>query len=385
MKMQRVFSFAKKDLKLMVREPASLFMIILFPIVLTVIFGISFGAVGGEQTVVYQVGIINEDTGPLQWSNILVDSLTQTEILEIHEYPDIKSAQDDLVQGRIQAVAIIPQPFGESCDSFLKSPEDPSSWVETTIDLYLDSGSLFATQAIPPIIQQVLVAILTGDQPTPSIPIQVGIPSFVEAETLTMFDYMAPGIFPFAAIFLTMIVAQSFTIDRERGLIRRINTTPTAPAEFMMGHTLSNMLMAVVQVALVFVMAFVVGYSTPAGFLSLLFAFLLVSVFALCCVGFGLITAAISRSSGAATGISFIFILPQMFLGSFVSIGFSSITKTAGKVVPSYYVTDALTSLLLRGAPVTSPTVLLDFVAVIVSSVLVLVVGVFLFKKYGNR
>ncbi|MBU7016417.1 MAG: ABC transporter permease [Theionarchaea archaeon] len=385
MKIQRVFSFAKKDLKLMVREPASLFMIILFPIVLTVVFGISFGAVGGEQTVVYQVGIINEDTGPLQWSNIFVDSLTQTGILEIHEYSDIKSAQDDLVQGRIQAVAVIPKPFGESCDSFLKSPEDPSSWVETIIDLYLDSGSLFATQAIPPIIQQVLVAMLTGDQPTPSIPIQVGVPSFVEAEKLTMFDYMAPGIFPFAAIFLTMIVAQSFTVDRERGLIRRINTTPTAPSEFMMDHTVSNMIMAVVQVALVFVMAFVVGYSTPASFLSLLFAFLLVSVFALCCVGFGLITAAISKSSGAATGISFIFILPQMFLGSFVSVGLSSITKTAGKVVPSYYVTDALTSLLLRGAPVTSPTILLDFAVVIISSVVILVVGVFLFKKYGNR
>ncbi len=385
MEVQRVFSFAKKDLKLIIREPGSLFLVILFPVVLTVVFGISFGAIGGEQTIVYQVGVVDMDSGEYQeWSHIFVESLNGMEILEIHDYADEITAQEDLVQGKIHAVVIVPELFGESCTSFVQSPEDPSSWVETTVELYLDSGSLFATQAIPPLVQQVLVAVVAGEQPSFSIPIQVGIPSLIEAEKLTMFDYMAPGIFPFAAIFLIMIVAQSFTVDRERGLLRRINTTPATPAEFMLGHTMSNMLMAVIQVALVFVMAFVVGYSSPAGTPSFLFAFLIVTVFALCCVGFGLITAAVSKSPGAATGISFIFILPLMFLGTFVSVGLSSVAQTAGKVVPSYYVTDALTSLLLRGAPVTSPTVVLDFVVVLVSSVVVLGLGVVVFEKYGN-
>jgi len=112
---------------------------------------------------------------------------------------------------------------------------------------------------------------------------------------------------------------------------------------------------------------------------------LIVTVFALCCVGCGLITAAIAKSPESATGITFIFILPQMFLGTFVSVGLSSIAQTAGKFVPSYYVTDALTSLLLRGAPVTSPTILLDLAVVAVYSIIVLVLGVLLFEKFGNR
>ena len=33
MKVQRIFSFAKKDLKLIIREPGSLFLVILFPVV----------------------------------------------------------------------------------------------------------------------------------------------------------------------------------------------------------------------------------------------------------------------------------------------------------------------------------------------------------------
>ncbi len=386
MKVKRVLSFARKDLKSIIREPGSLFLVILFPVVLTVVFGISFGAIGSEQTTIYQIGLVNMDSGVNpEWSHTFTETLAHMEILETREYADETAAQDDLVQGKIHGIIIIPGLFGESCNSFIQSPEDPSSWVETTVELYLDSGSLFATQVIPPIIQQVLVSLVGGEQPASlSIPIQVGIPSLIDAEKLTMFDYMAPGIFPFAAIFLIMIVAQSFTVDREKGLLRRINTTPATPAEFMLGHTMSNMVMAIIQVGLVFLMAFIIGYSSPAQKSGLVFAFIIVTVFALCCVGFGLITAAIAKSPGAATGISFIFILPLMFLGTFVSVGFSSVTQAAGKFVPSYYVTDALTSLLLRGAPVTSSTVVLDFVVVVASGVVVLVLGVVLFEKYGN-
>ncbi len=384
---QRVFSFVKKDLKLVMREPASLFLVILFPVVLTIIFGVSFGAIGGDQSVVYQVGIVNTDSGMYpQWSHSFAEALTHIDILEVSDYENEEAAQNDLAQGKIQAVIIIPELFGESCTSFATAPEDPGSWTEVIIELYLDSGSLFATQAIPPIIQQVLLQEVAGDQPAaPSIPIQVGVASLIEAEKLTMFDYMAPGIFAFAALFLIMIVAQSFTVDRERGLLRRINTTPATPAEFIIGHTLSNMVVAVSQVTLVFVMAFLVGYSPPVSTSSFLFAFLIVTVFALCCVGCGLITAAIAKSPESATGITFIFILPQMFLGTFVSVGLSSIAQTAGKFVPSYYVTDALTSLLLRGAPVTSSTILLDFAVVAVYSIIVLMLGILLFEKFGNR
>ncbi|MGD2249747.1 MAG: ABC transporter permease [Candidatus Methanofastidiosia archaeon] len=384
MKTQRLLSFAKKDLKMMLRDPGSLFLALLFPVVLTIVFGISFGAIGGEQTTVYQVGAVTTGVEE-EWSLTFVENLSSMEILNIIPYADSKSAQNDLIQGSIDAFIIIPESFGESCTSYVESPEDPTLWVQTTLEVYVDSGSMFATQAIPPLVQQVLVTTLTEDQLiTPPIPIRIGIPSLVEAETLTMFDYMAPGIFPFAAIFMIMLVSQSFTVDRERGLLRRISTTPATSAEFILGHTLSNMVIIVVQVALVFVTAFMVGYSSSASTFGFFFAFIIVAVFGLCCVGFGLITAAVAKSPGAATGISFIFIIPLMFLGTFVSVGFSSVMQSAGKFVPSYYVTDALTSLLLRGAPVTSSSVILDFAVVTMSSIVVLILGVFIFERYGS-
>jgi hypothetical protein len=107
-----------------------------------------------------------------------------------------------------------------------------------------------------------------------------------------------------------------------------------------------------------------------------------VLVFSLSNVGFGLITATIAKSAGAATGLSFLFLLPQLFLGTFVGASLSSGAQVAGKFVPSYYVTDALTSLFLRGAALTSPTILLDLAVVSVSCVAILAVGIVLYAKY---
>jgi ABC-type multidrug transport system permease subunit len=370
----------------MIREPAILFLIILFPVVMTLAFGASFGAIGGTQSTAYEIGIVNEDSEEYrQWSEFFIGNLTDTEILKIRDYVDNETAQGDLIQGNIQAVLIIPGNFGQSCNSFWKAPTESSLWVNTTVPLYLDSGSMFATQAIQPIIQQILAASVYGVQPTTAPrPIQIGSPSLVEASRLTQFDYFAPGLFAFAAIFLTMIVAQSFTEDREKGLLRRINITPTTPAEFMTSQTISNMLAAIAQVALVFTMAFLVGYRPLGGAISLIFAFVIVTIFSLCCVGFGLITAAVSKSPGAATGIAFVFIMPQMFLGTFVSIGLSSVAQAAGRFIPAYYVTDALTSLFLRGAPISSPTIILDITVLSIVSVAVLLVGIVLFRKYGK-
>ena len=387
MNFQRVFALVKKDLKRMVREPAALFLIILFPVVLTLAFGVSFGGIGGSQSTTYQIGMVNMTSAESsqQWTQRLVGNLSVTEILKIQSYPDNATAQTDLVQGKIQAVIIIPQNFEQSCDSFRNAPTNPSQWVNTTVQIYLDSGSMFATQAIPPIIQQTMASTIYGNQPTSvATPVQISSPSLVQTSKTTQFDFMAPGIFAYASIFLTMTVAQSFTVDRENGLLRRINVTPTTATEFMSSQTISNMIGALIQAVLVFGMAFLVGYRPKGDIVSFALAFIIVLIFSLCNVGFGLITATLAKSPGAATGISFIFILPQMFLGTFVSAGLSSTAQSISKFVPSYYVTDALTSLFLRGAPVSSPTILLDLAMVSVISIAALLLGILLFRKYGK-
>ena len=382
MNFQRITALAKKELKKTIREPAVLFMIFLFPIIFVVAFGASFGGVGGSQSVTYQIGIVNNDQATsINASQIFLSTLTDTKIVHLHVYADNQSAQSDLSQGNIQAVMVIPEDFSQSYSSYQVAPNNPSQWTNTTVSLYLDKGSLVATQAIPPIVQQTLAGLAGQSQQTVS-PFQVQTASLVEVKTTSSLDFIAPGMFTFASIFLIMMVAQSFVQDRENGMMKRIRTTPTSPTEFMASQVISYMAIALIQAALVFAMTYALGFRPNVGIAAYSFAFILVLVFSLSNIGFGLITATISESSGAATGLSFLFVIPQLFLGTFVGASLSGGAQIAGKFVPSSYVTNALTSVFIRGASVASGTVLLDLAVVCVSCVAILTVGIVLYAKY---
>ena len=382
MKLQRIAALTKKELKKTIREPAVLFMIFLFPIIFVFAFGASFGGVGGSQTATYHIGVVNMDhESSMNASQTVLAALTDTKIINVHVYADNQTAQNDLSQGNVQAVMIIPSDFSQSLASYQAAPNNPAQWTNTTISLYLDKGSLVATQAIPAIIQQTLTAIAGQSQQTRS-PFQVQTASLVEVKTTSALDFIAPGMFTFASIFLIMMVAQSFTQDKENGMMKRIRITPTTPTEFMTSQVISYMGIALIQAALVFAMTYALGFRPSIGISVYVFAFTLVLIFSVSNVGFGLITATISKSAGAATGLSFLFVLPQLFLGTFVGASLSSGAQVAGKFVPSYYVTNALTSLFLRGTAITSPAIMLDFAVVSVSCVAILAVGVVLYAKY---
>jgi len=302
--------------------------------------------------------------------------------MNIQVYSDNQTAQYDLTQGKIQAVMLIPDLFSESLASYQIAPDDPSKWTNTTVSMYLDRGSLIATQAIPPIVQQILTDIIDHNQHTSQNPVRLETASLVDVRTLTSFDFMVPGMFAFASIFMIMLVSSSFTEDRANGTMKRIRVTPTTPTEFMTSQVLSNTVIALVQAVLVFLMAYLIGFRPNINVSTYLFAFALVLLFSLSNIGFGLITATIAKSSGAATGISFIFLLPQLFLGTFVGASLSASAQVVGRFVPSYYVTDALTSLFLRGAAITSPLIVWDIAILSIFSIAILVVGIVLYAKY---
>ncbi len=377
----RVLALTKKELKKTIREPAALFMIFLFPIVFVLAFGLSFGGVGGGQAVTYQVGVVNLDSADSQWSQTFTNTLSNLTMLNVNVYTDNQTVQADLSQGKIQAAVLIPERFSESIASYYAAPNDSSQWVNATVALYLDQGSLVATQAIPPIIQQVLAGMVNQNQQAHQSPIQLQTAS-LEVKQASTFDYFAPGMFTFASVFMIMIVAQSFTTDRETGMMKRIRVTPTTPTEFITSQVASYLVIALIQAAIMFAMTYALGFRPDVGIPVYGFAFLLVLVFSVSNVGFGLITATIAKSSGAATGLSFLFLLPQMFLGTFVGASLSGAAQVAGKAVPSYYVTDALTSLFLRGAGLASGVVLLDFAVVSVSCVAILAVGIVLYGRF---
>ncbi len=122
------------------------------------------------------------------------------------------------------------------------------------------------------------------------------------------------------------------------------------------------------------------GFRPMGGIPGTIVAVVSVLLLVLTNVGLGLITATIAKTSEAATGMVFIFILPQMFLGSFVPA-----PESVSRFIPSYYVTETLTNVFLRGAEVTSSAVLCNLAVLAAFGVVVVGLGVALFSRYGRK
>jgi len=379
MNLQRVKALTRKELLRVVREPANLFLVIVFPLVLTLAFGVAFGAIGSGGDIQYTVGVVDNDVS--SWSVWLQGNITETAALVVSSYDDQTSAYADLETGKVSAVLVIPAEFGDSIEGFIANPTETDSWEVSTLDLGLDQGSLIIGSVVPAFIQQALTVTMYGEEAlSPSSPVVIGTPTLVDAVKLSQFDYMVPGMFSFAAIFISMIVAQVFTEERASGILSRIAVTPATASDIFMGQICANLITGAVQVLVVLGTSYLMGFRPLGGVPGMIVAIVAVLLLVLTNVGLGLITATIAKTSGAATGMVFMFILPQMFLGSFVPA-----PESVSRFIPSYYVTETLTSVFLRGAEVSSSAVLGNLAVLAAFGVVIVGLGVALFSRYGRK
>ena len=198
----------------------------------------------------------------------------------------------------------------------------------------------------------------------------------------TIFEFLVPGFIALSGLFMAIPVALSFSEDREQGLLKRINTTPTSAAEFMGSHVISNMIMAIIQVVIIFVLTSIMGGMrniTPVG---IVLSFVIMLIFTLSTIGFGLITATIAKSAKAAGGIIWLFLLPQQMLAANM-FPLPPETQLISMFMPLHYASDALT-LLFYGVSLNSLRIWWDLIILIIFSLALITAGILLFKKYGR-
>jgi ABC-2 type transport system permease protein len=372
--LQRIRALTIKDLLRVVREPANLFMIILLPLVMTLVFGVAFGGIGGSD-VQYGIAIVDQDSS--SWSGEFISVLNGSGIIVPWFFEGANDGQEALSQGKVSAVLVIPKGFSDSVDNFKTNPVDEAEWSVTILELSIDQGSMIAGSVVPSLIQQALTVTLYGVEAlSPPSPVVIGSPVLVESVKFTQFDAMMPGMFSYAVIFVTMIVSQVFTAEREQGLLTRIAFTPTDASDIFTAQAASNLITGIFQVSGVLGASFLLGFRPLGGVAGIGLAYLASLLLVLCNVGFGLITATLAKSSGAASGLAFVFILPQMMLGSFIP----GIPENLSKLVPSYYVTQTLTNVFIRGAYATSASSLQNLGVLGVYSVVVFVLGIVLYN-----
>ena len=163
---------------------------------------------------------------------------------------------------------------------------------------------------------------------------------------MTHFEYLLPGVMGYSVIYMGMMVALALVEYRQSGLLKRVEATPVPAWAFLGSHVIANMIIAVVQGLIVLLVARLLGYVPLGGVAGVLLAVLFLAMLAITAVGLGLITAAIAKDSGAAGGLSMIFILPMMMFGALLAV-FNEMTLTIARFTPNFYVSDSLSIISL--------------------------------------
>ena len=197
------------------------------------------------------------------------------------------------------------------------------------------------------------------------------------------FEYLLPGVMGYAVIYMGMMVALALCEYRKDGLLNRVETTPVSAAAYLGSHIIANMVIGIFQGLIVLLVARLLGFEPQGGLVGLLLAVVFLALLAVTAVGLGLMTAAVAKDSGAASGLSMIFILPMMMFGSLLAV-FNETTRNIARFMPNYYVSDSL-SVILHTGRVSDPVIWQNLLILAIITLVVVVAGIQLFKKTAFR
>ena len=143
------------------------------------------------------------------------------------------------------------------------------------------------------------------------------------------------------------------------------------------------MFIATFQALIVLLVSWILGFEPQGGLLGLLIASVFLALLAVTSVGLGLLTASVAKNSGAASGLSMIFIVPMMIFGSFLAV-FDEMTRNIAKFTPNYYVTDSLSVIFHEGS-ISEPVIWQNLLILATISLVAVVGGIQIFKKTAYR
>jgi ABC-type multidrug transport system permease subunit len=139
----------------------------------------------------------------------------------------------------------------------------------------------------------------------------------------------------------------------------------------------------VFQALIVLLLSVILGFRPQGGLPGLVLAVVFLGLLAITAVGLGLITATVAKSSGAASGLSMIFVVPMMAFGTFLAV-FNDMTRTIARFTPNYYSTDSLI-LIFNGASLSDPVIWQNLLILAIISLVAVIAGIQLFERTEFR
>ncbi|WP_049903679.1 ABC transporter permease [Halococcus agarilyticus] len=198
-------------------------------------------------------------------------------------------------------------------------------------------------------------------------------------EGVAYLQYLVPGIVGFTMLLGASIAGISILSDQDVGFLKEILVAPVSRTSIVLGRIAGGSTTAIVQAVLILAISIPLGFEL-AGWLSLPLAAVFLVLIATTFVGFGIALASqFSDSEGFSLIVQFV-IFPLFILsGAIVPIeGLPELVQPLAYINPLTYGVDGLRAALVGTS--TYP-LLVNFGALVVSSVVMVSLGAYLFER----
>jgi ABC-2 type transport system permease protein len=347
------------NLRRTLRDPTGVFFIFVFPLVMILIIGVSFG--GSDEP---RVGLVNRGTGSLAAE--LADQLRSAQGLDVQLVDDSAGLVRSVERGELAAGVELPADYDDAVRGeqtvplrYVVRPDLQSQQVGSIVSAVVAEQSArfrvarFVAAETQATFDQAMRAGAAVESDIPRIEaVSTTVGTSMFPEELGRFDLGASGQMVLFIFITSMIAAAALIETRRLGMSRRMLSTPTSDRAIVAGEAIGRFTVAVVQGGFIMMgtaLIFGVFWGDPVAALALMLSFALVAS------GAGMLLGAAARSSQQAIAIGILLgnalaavggaMLPLEF--------FSPTMHTIAHFTPHAWAIEGFNELVLRGGGVT--------------------------------
>jgi ABC-2 type transport system permease protein len=375
----KALSIARKTLLELVREFLSLGLMFLFPVMLIFFYYIAFGETDDGLASYLSVLVVNDDAG--RTGAGLVQILRETEfdgapVFDVELVTDRHAAEITLREHKASLLLVIPPDLTQSLGG------GPTPAVISLVGDPESDNFVFARGFLDDLVRQ-FARQATGWEET----VTVNYEFLPGTGTMSDFDFGVPGVIVFGIMFVTITTAETMVRENVNGTLLRLRLTRARARDLLIGVTLAQMVVALVQIPVTFWTALAFGFRNNG---SLLLAMGVGLLLTLAAVGLGLIVACFARNDGEASNLSSVVgVLMVLISGAMYPMPDAPLATIAGRtiqlydVLPPAHAAEAMRRILIFGDG--AGAVIYEITAMTVLSAVLLALGVCLYQRLQIR
>lgn len=336
--MRRLKALIRKESLQILRDPSSILIAFVLPLILLFIFGYGVNLDSNR----IRLGLVIEESTPDTSS--LATAFTNSRFFDITVSQDRRQFEPDLVSGHIRGIVVIPSKFT------VKSAEKQTAPVQVLTDGSEPNIAFFVRNYVMGVIE-VWMQHQKRDYGTEEKRLIDVAPRFWYNEELKSRNFLLPGsIAVTMSLIGTLLTALVIAREWERGTMEALMATPVSIMEILLGKLIPYFILGLGSMTVCWLVA-TLWYDVPfrGSFLALLAA---TSVFLLTALGQGLLISSFAKNQFLAAQLALLTaFMPALMLSGFVFEIASMVAPIRGVtyVIAAKYFVSCLQTLFLTG------------------------------------